>query len=83
MIMPMNRAMTEAPMICSPAAFSRFSNTFAILDGLVFDACAGPVSGKDPLRYYNDVVDKSTPEERKKAGNGTLILYNQMMRELE
>ena len=58
-------------------------HVFAILDGLVFDACAGPVSGKDPLRYYNDVVDKSTPEERKKAGNGTLILYNQMMRELE
>ncbi len=54
---------------------SRFGNhAFTLLDGYVFDACAGPHLGtRTEAQYVADTVDRSTPAEAAFAGGTTNI----------
>ena len=54
---------------------SRFGNhAFTLLDGYVFDACAGPHLGtRTEAQYVSDTVDSSTPAEAAVAGDTSNI----------
>lgn len=68
-----SRMKVAQPDAVRPVRYDFANHAFAECNGLVFDACAGPVLGVTETEFIATTIDISTPVEAAKAGTASQI----------